>query len=137
MKTLIETTTGTISKQMTLLPYGHSAGRYQWEAFEILSELCKLPDFYDNEWSDIMYDKQDNVYAIWAEDAMTCSNAKCIYVRLERKDIESITSPGFVAPHKEEEEEEEDKYENPYKEDEDPDKYAEEDLDEYEDYHSI
>ena len=83
MTTLIKTTTGTIN-QMTLAPCGNHAGRFQDVAFELLSELCSLPDMYDNEWCDLMRDNEGNVYAIWAEDSLSCNDAKCLYARLER-----------------------------------------------------
>jgi len=89
MKTLIETTTGTISSQMILDHCGDYAGKFQDTAFDLLSTVCKLPEFEDNQWCDIMFDHDGDVYAIWAEDALTCSNADAKYIQLDREDCEA------------------------------------------------
>jgi len=85
MKKLIETTTGTISNQMILDHCGDYAGEFQNEAYELLSNVCELPEFENNHWADIMFYGRI-VYAIWAEDSLTCYNASCYYVELEKKD---------------------------------------------------
>jgi hypothetical protein len=85
MKKLIETTTGTISNQMILDHCGYSAGEFQNESYELLSKVCELPEFENNHWTDIMFDEDGIVYAIWAEDSLTCYNALCYYVELEKK----------------------------------------------------
>jgi hypothetical protein len=33
-----------------------------------------------------MFDRLDNVYAIWAEDALTCQNADAKYIQLDLED---------------------------------------------------
>jgi hypothetical protein len=88
MKTLTETTTGTISNQMILDHCGDYAGKFQDEAYDLLSKVCDLPAFDANQWADIMYDRQGNVYAIWAEDALTCCNAEAKYISLDKDDCE-------------------------------------------------
>jgi hypothetical protein len=70
MKNLIETATGTISNQMILNHCGDFAGKFLDVAFDLLSKVCELPKFENNNWADIMYDRQGNVYAIWAEDSL-------------------------------------------------------------------
>ena len=87
MKTLIETTTGTISSQMILEHCGDYAGKFQDQAFDLLSTVTDLPD-KENQWCDIMYDRKGNVYAVWAEDALTCYNADAKYIQLDREDCE-------------------------------------------------
>ena len=79
MKNLIETTTGTISSQMILNHCGDYAGRFQDEAFDLLSTVTDLPEFEENQWCDIMFDRDGDVYAIWAEDSLTCYNADAKY----------------------------------------------------------
>lgn len=86
MKTVITTTTGVISSQMILNHCGDYAGRFIDEACGILEKLTDIPEFSDNRWADIMCDKKGNVYAIWAEDALTCQNAACIYLQIEETD---------------------------------------------------
>ena len=88
MKTLITTTTGTISSQMILDHCGDYAGRFQDEAYDLLSEVTDLPDFNENQWCDIMFDRDGDVYAIWAEDSLTCQNAEAKYIQLDREDCE-------------------------------------------------
>ena len=88
MKNLIETTTGTISSQMILDHCGDYAGKFQYEAFAIFQELWDSEiNYWDgNQWMDIMFDRDGDVYAIWAEDALTCQNAWCFYIQLDRED---------------------------------------------------
>ena len=98
MKTLIETTTGTIASQMILISAGDYAGEFQDEAFDMIAEasdkdvfdmtteLCDKAECEANSWADIMFDQNGNVYAIWAEDALTCWNASLIYIQLDRED---------------------------------------------------
>lgn len=88
MKTLITTTTGTISSQMILDHCGDYAGKFQNEAFNLLSEVTDLPEFEENQWCDIMFDRDGNVYAICAQDSLTCQNAWCFYIQLDREDCE-------------------------------------------------
>ena len=88
MKTLNETTTGTISKQMILNHCGDYAGKFQDEAYELLSKVTDLPEFEENQWCDIMFDRDGNVYAIWAEDFLTCFNAEAKYIQLDSEDCE-------------------------------------------------
>lgn len=85
MKTLIETTTGVISSQMILDHCGEYAGEFQDEAYRILTELIDLPEFIENQWTDIMFDRDKNVYAIWAEDSLTCWDAAAMYIQLDRE----------------------------------------------------
>lgn len=87
MKSLIETTTGTIASQMILNHCGDYPGKFQDEAYAIFQELwdSEINSFDKNQWMDIMYDR-DGVYALWAEDALTCQNAWCYYVQLDRED---------------------------------------------------
>ena len=86
MKTVITTTTGVISSNMILQHCGDYAGRFIDEAIDILSELINMPEFGENHWADIMHDRDGKVYAICAEDALTCQNAECIYVEIEESD---------------------------------------------------
>jgi hypothetical protein len=86
MKTLIETTTGTISNRMILDHCGDYAGKYIDQAFDLLSKVIVLPEFSDNMWADIMYDRDGNVFAIWAEDSLTCQNAYAKYIQLDIED---------------------------------------------------
>ena len=86
MKTLIETTTCTISSQMILDHCGDYAGKFQDEAFDLLSKVTDLPEFEENQWCDIMFDRDGDVYAIWAEDSLTCYNAEAKYIQLDRED---------------------------------------------------
>lgn len=65
---------------------GDYAGEFQQEAFDLLSEVCDFPEFEGNQWCDIMYDMEGNVYAVWAEDALTCWNADAKYIQLDRED---------------------------------------------------
>lgn len=88
MKTLFESTTGTISSQMILDHCGDYAGKFQEEAFDLLSQVCDLPEFDGNQWCDIMFDSDGDVYAIWAEDSLTCWNADAKYIQLDREDCE-------------------------------------------------
>jgi hypothetical protein len=90
MKNLIETTTGAISSQMILNHCGDYAGKFQDEAFAIFQELwdSELNSWDANQWMDIMFDRNNNVYAIWAEDCLTCQNANAIYIQLDREDCE-------------------------------------------------
>ena len=86
MKNLFTTTTGDIASQKVLDHAGDYAGKYQQEAFDLLSELEDVPEFEGNHWSDIMFDKEGKVYAIWAEDALTCWGADAMYVELDYND---------------------------------------------------
>lgn len=88
MKNLIETTTGTISSQMILDHCGDYAGEFQDKAFEIFQEIwdSEINSWDENKWMDIMYDRSGNVYAIWAEDSLTCQNAWCFYIQLDEGD---------------------------------------------------
>ena len=88
MKNLIETTTGTLANQMILEHCGDYAGKFQDEAFSIFQELwdAELNSWDGNKWMDIMFDRDGNVYAIWAEDSLTCQNAWCFYIQLDRED---------------------------------------------------
>ena len=88
MKNLIETTTGTISSQMILDHCGDYAGKFQDEAFGLLSKVTDLPEFEENQWCDIMFDRNGNVFAVWAEDALTCYNADAKYIQIDREDCE-------------------------------------------------
>jgi len=88
MKTVITTTTGTISSQMILRSCGDNDGRFQDQAREIIESLCDLPtsDWEEDEWADIMYDRKGNVFAIWADGEFTSQNSQCVYVELELDD---------------------------------------------------
>lgn len=88
MKNLIETTTGDISSQMILTHCGDYAGRFLSEAFNIFQELwgAEINKWYGIIWMDIMFDREGRVYAIWAEDALTCQNAWCYYIELDEED---------------------------------------------------
>ena len=86
MKNLIETTTGTLSSQMILDYCGDYDGEFQDEAFDLLSKVTDLPAFEGNHWADIMFDHSYNIYAIWAEDALTCWNAAVKYIQLDNED---------------------------------------------------
>ena len=87
MKNLIETTTGAISSQMILNHCGDYDGKFSDTAFDIFESIWGAPSSLgENQWMDIMHDKSGKVYAIWAEDALTCSNAWCYYVELDEGD---------------------------------------------------
>ena len=88
MNNLIETTTGAISSQMILTHCGDYAGKFSDTAFEIFESIWEAPlaNLEENQWMDIMYDRSGKVYAIWAEDALTCQNAWCYYVELGEED---------------------------------------------------
>lgn len=86
MKNLIETTTGAISSRMILDSCGDYAGKYQDKAFDLLSQVTDLPQFEENQWCDILFDRYGDVYAIWAEDELTCYNADAKYIQLDRED---------------------------------------------------
>jgi hypothetical protein len=85
---LTTTTTGTLSSQMILNHCGNYAGEFQDNAFEIFQELwdSELNSLDMNQWMDIMYNKEGKVFAIFAEDALTCQNAWCFYVELQEED---------------------------------------------------
>ena len=88
MKNLIETTTGILASQMTLTHCGDYAGKFSDSAFDIFESIWESPlaDLEDEQWMDIMFDAKGNVYAVWAEDSLTCQNAWCYYVELEKED---------------------------------------------------
>ena len=84
MNTLIKTTTGTLSKQMILTSCSNDDGEFENKAYDLLSEVCKITAFgHSNCWTDIMFDQKHRVYAIWAEDWLTCCNAPAKYVELD------------------------------------------------------
>jgi hypothetical protein len=87
MKNLINTTTDQIIRDLGIIDHaGDYAGRFQSEAFDLLNQLIDMSEFVENEWSDIMYKDIDHVYAVFAEDALTCSNANAMYVQIEESD---------------------------------------------------
>jgi len=88
MKILNETTTGDVSNQMILNHCGDYAGKFQDESYELLSKVTYLPEFINNHWADIMFDKKGNVYAIWAKDSLTCHNVEAKYIQLDNADCE-------------------------------------------------
>ena len=47
--------------------------------------------FEENQWCDIMFDRHGNVYAIWAEDALTCFNSM-MYLQLDRGRLQEAFS---------------------------------------------
>ena len=89
MKNLFTTTTGDIASQMILDHAGDYAGKYQHEAFELLNQVTDVPEFEGHHWADIMFDQTGRVYAVWAEDALTCQSADAVYVELEYDDCPS------------------------------------------------
>lgn len=89
MKEVVKTTTGSLVRSLGILDHcGDYAGRFQDEAFDIFQEAWDIeiaePD--EDEWMDIMYDRDGNVYAIDAEGELTCQNADCYYIQLDRAD---------------------------------------------------
>lgn len=82
MNKIIRTTTGTLSNQMILNHCGDYAGKFQDSAIDLLDQHCDLPKFEFNHWADIMYDNKGNVFAIWAEDSLTCLDADVVYLQL-------------------------------------------------------
>lgn len=94
MKNLVETTTGTISSQMILDHCGDYAGKFGTEAYNIIDSLIGGDDlsYINNQWSDIMFDKEGCVYAIYATDALTCHDADVLYVELEEDDCPAAFS---------------------------------------------
>jgi hypothetical protein len=90
MKTLNETKTGQLFNELGILSQaGEYAGEYQQEAFNLISELETLPEFEGNMWADIMHNNKGNCYAVYAEDALTCQDARCLYVQVDREDCKS------------------------------------------------
>ena len=89
MKNLFETTTGDIASQMILDHAGDYAGKFHCEAFDLLNKLVDVPEFECNNWADIMFDRDGKVYAIWAEDSLTCYGARALYVELEPGDCDA------------------------------------------------
>lgn len=86
MKTTIETTTAAIASQMILEHCGDYAGEFQNEAYELLNQVTDLPEYFENEqWADIMFDRQGNVYAIFADGALT-SDSPAMYIEIEQED---------------------------------------------------
>lgn len=75
-------TTGELAN-LLLSHCGDYAGKFQDEAYKLLSCSGEL---MGNEWADIMFDRQRKVYAVWAEDALTCFNAKTKYMELRQSD---------------------------------------------------
>jgi hypothetical protein len=90
MKNLVETTTEALSSQMILNHCGDFAGKFQDEAFDIFQELwdSELNSWDKNQWMDIMYDRDGNVCAVYAEDSLTCQNAWCFYIQLDLEDCQ-------------------------------------------------
>lgn len=91
MKTLNYTTTGSLFNHTGILNYaGGYAGKYQEEAYGILEqdEDFKESRFTTGNWADIMHNIHGTCYAVFAEDSLTCQNAQCIYVEIERLDCE-------------------------------------------------
>lgn len=87
MRNLISTTTGAFSSQIIVDHCGDYAGKFQDEAWKIFYKCVEANlDFKTNEWADIMFDRKGNVYAVWAEDALTCQNATLLYYILDRED---------------------------------------------------
>ena len=85
---LIETTTGAVANQMRLTHCGDFAGKFQNEAYEIIQAYYEyeLNSWDANQWTDIMFDEITNkVYAVYAEDCMTCFNAVLYYVEIDEK----------------------------------------------------
>jgi hypothetical protein len=87
MKSLIETTTGHISSRMILEPCGDCAGKFQDEAFELISKKTELTPLEANQWCDIMYDARGNIFAVWADDSLICHNADVKLVQLDVIDV--------------------------------------------------
>lgn len=88
MRNLIETTTGNLSKEMVLSHCGDYAGSFQDKAYEIFQEIWndEINAWDGHIWMDIMYDQNGNVYAVWAEDSLTCQDAWCYYIKLDMED---------------------------------------------------
>ena len=87
MKTLFTTTTDVLFR-MNLTHCGDYAGKFIHEAYDLMREVTDIPVFEENQWADIMYDREGNVYAVWAEDSLTCFNADAMYIQLDRGDCE-------------------------------------------------
>lgn len=85
MKNLIRTTTGVISSKMILYSCG-DMGEFGSEAFNVLSQVTNMHEYKENEWADLMYNGRGEVFAIWAEDGLTCQNADAIYIQLDEAD---------------------------------------------------
>lgn len=90
MKNLQHTTTGSIFNHTGILNHcGDYAGKFQDQAFEIIDSVYEDElSFINNQWCDIMYNNKGQVFAIFATDSLTCSDADCIYVELDRVDCE-------------------------------------------------
>lgn len=89
MKNLTETTTGQLFNELGILNHaGDYAGKYQDSAYNIFGQIWddEINSWDKNQWMDIMYNNNGNVYAIWAEDSFTCQNAWAFYVELEKND---------------------------------------------------
>lgn len=85
MGTITKTTTGSLCL-MALNHCGDYAGKFMEHAYDILSQGIDLPKIEINNWFDIMYDRNGNVYAIWAEKPLCYFEADAIYVQLDYRD---------------------------------------------------
>lgn len=74
-----ETTTGDLSSSIILDHAGEYAGEYQSDAYVMLNVQHEL---VGEMWCDIMIDKKGNCYAVYAEGALTCHDAKVLYAKL-------------------------------------------------------
>jgi len=87
MKTRIKdtnTTTGSLFNHTGILHHaGDYAGKYQEQAFELFDCVSHV---IGSEWCDIMHDSKGQLYAVWAEDSLTCQNAKCVYHKLNKRE---------------------------------------------------
>lgn len=90
MKEIIETTTGFLANHMILTECGECAGDYQREALDFINKYNdEKIELINHHWVDVMFDQYHKVYAIYAEDALTCYDAKVLYIELEKKDCSS------------------------------------------------
>jgi hypothetical protein len=87
MKYLIETIN--ILLPVTEFDYcGDYPHKFQDEAYDLLSQVCDLPELEMDQWCDIMFDKYGNVYAMWWESENIDDNTKVKYIELHRQDCE-------------------------------------------------
>jgi hypothetical protein len=86
MKSIIKTTTGVLPSRGVLYHCGDYAGKFQNEAIDLLFTIDSLPEWQENAWADIMCNKHGSVFAIYAEDTITSSDAVCFFAELEYDD---------------------------------------------------
>lgn len=82
MKEMTKTTTSAIRD------YGFkfvgNGGEYTAEAWGMFSG-CDLPDTHE-AWAEMMIDDDGTLYAVWAEDSLSCDYCNAAYIELDKVD---------------------------------------------------